>query len=167
MGERRTTNEWTPLLAKSAGSIHKPSGWPTKIGLVALFLLASAFAFLVLFTTKIPDEFKPPFTPSPPRRAYTVAIIGAGPAGISAASELRRLDNGKSTNYIDITIFDRGHIIGGRLTNPVVAGRSTTYGKIFPFDDPRQDPISPEEIAGAPLLSFLGSTAKTSREVGL
>jgi hypothetical protein len=101
------------------------------------------------------------------RLVWIFTSVGAGPAGISAASELRRLDNGKSTNYIDITIFDRGHIIGGRLTNPVVAGRSTTYGKIFPFDDPRQDPISPEEIAGAPLLSFLGSTAKTSREVGL
>jgi hypothetical protein len=61
---------------------------------------------------------------------------------------------------VDITVFERGRAVGGRLV---------AHGNVYPFDDRRLVRVSAGEIAGASLLSFLGSEnmEKRSGEVGL
>ncbi|OTB08811.1 hypothetical protein M426DRAFT_162228 [Hypoxylon sp. CI-4A] len=85
------------------------------------------------------------FTFEPPLPLYSVAIVGAGPAGISAAQHLHR--NVGTNIRLNITLFESAPSIGGQL-----ALNDSTGGQVFPYDDHAQDPITAEDITGSALL---------------
>ncbi|KAI8965942.1 hypothetical protein F5Y11DRAFT_310869 [Daldinia sp. FL1419] len=161
---RHTPSERTSLLAiwKNAdpGDIY-PSA-PPRSSTSGSFVIASIVAFFTLVVglscyfaltrTQARDSFLGP----PP--VHSIAIIGAGPAGISAAEHLyqRAKDRGI---YINITIFESAPIIGGQL-----ALNSSTGGPVFPYDDIAQDPIIAEDIAGTALLWGNPLFTKTSEK---
>ncbi|KAI5926806.1 hypothetical protein F4810DRAFT_489150 [Camillea tinctor] len=86
------------------------------------------------------------FRPAPPPPTFSVAIIGAGPAGIAAAQQLRASTPQRDFR-IDITIFETSSRVGGQL-----AVANPQGGLVFPHDDPLQDPITAEDTAGSALL---------------
>ncbi len=53
-----------------------------------------------------------PLPPLPPDRDERVAVLGAGPAGLAAAAELRKLG-------FAVEIFERGDVMGGVLTQSI------------------------------------------------
>ncbi|KAI2629708.1 hypothetical protein GGR54DRAFT_635889 [Hypoxylon sp. NC1633] len=86
----------------------------------------------------------PPFSAPPP--VYSVAIVGAGPAGISAARYLHHQAVVRDI-YLNITLFESAPVVGGQL-----AFHDSTSGPVFPYDDRAQDPIIAEDITGTALL---------------
>ncbi|KAI1083210.1 hypothetical protein F5B20DRAFT_529057 [Whalleya microplaca] len=82
----------------------------------------------------------------PPCPTYSVAIIGAGPAGISAAQHLWRSAAAHHV-CIDTTIFESAPVIGGQL-----ALNASDGGPVFPYDDTSLDPLTAEDIAGNALI---------------
>ncbi|KAI0851452.1 hypothetical protein F5Y00DRAFT_9609 [Daldinia vernicosa] len=106
------------------------------------FLLSAAFIYFVpIFFGLIKSIFV-----SPPPPIHAIAIIGAGPAGICAAQHLYHKANARGI-HVNITIFESAPLIGGQL-----ALNSSTGSQVFPYDDPTQDPIIAEDIAGTGLL---------------
>ncbi|KAK7746188.1 hypothetical protein SLS62_009478 [Diatrype stigma] len=85
------------------------------------------------------------FWPAPP--TYSVAIIGAGPAGLSAAHHLRNSPAAGGAHY-DITLFEAGPSVGGKLA----FFDSNGSGRTFPYNDITLDPITAEDIAGPALM---------------
>ncbi|KAI0817967.1 hypothetical protein GGR55DRAFT_622828 [Xylaria sp. FL0064] len=81
-----------------------------------------------------------------PLPTYSVAIIGAGPAGISAAQHLH---NSPSARYVqfNVTIYESSPVVGGAL-----ALHETNGSYIYPKDDPTQNAITAEDIAGTTLM---------------
>ncbi|KAI2784828.1 hypothetical protein F4815DRAFT_454379 [Daldinia loculata] len=151
---RGSPSEQTPLLPTKIQlrqvhiDIPRPSY--TRIGewfiVILLFLLF--FLTLATFIYFIPTLFgliKGIFVVPPPP-IHAIAIIGAGPAGISAAQHLYHKANARGI-HVNITIFESRPLIGGQL-----ALNSSTGGQVFPYDDPTQDPIIAEDIAGTGLL---------------
>ncbi|RYP87368.1 hypothetical protein DL769_000572 [Monosporascus sp. CRB-8-3] len=84
--------------------------------------------------------------------SYSVAIIGAGPAGISAAAHLRNSPGARGVDF-EITLFEAGSSIGGQLAQ---FGSSDSSGggggPVFPYNDSALDPLCAEDVAGPALL---------------
>ncbi|KAI1490677.1 hypothetical protein F5X96DRAFT_523095 [Biscogniauxia mediterranea] len=99
-----------------------------------LFTGSGYLGFLLLSYIKL--HFGPP-------PVYSVAIIGAGPAGIAAAYQLKS----SSPEQFDITIFETAPRVGGQLVLT-----NSNGGLVFPHDDPLQDPITAEDATGSALL---------------
>ncbi|KAH7687718.1 Flavin monooxygenase FMO protein [Dioscorea alata] len=67
-----------------------------------------------MLSSLIPRSLPPSVPSSPPRTLRSVAIIGAGAAGLAAARELRREGHG-------VVVFERGAEVGGTwIYNPTV-----------------------------------------------
>ena len=60
----------------------------------------------MMFGGRVTDRLRPWAAPRPPDDSPTIAVIGAGPAGLATAALLRRVG-------MDTTIFDRSDQIGG------------------------------------------------------
>lgn len=88
------------------------------------------------------DKQKLPFTPAPPN-GLSVAVVGAGPAGLSCAGELAR----------------RGYAVTVLEKNPLPGGLST-YGIVVMREPIR---VALEEVA---LIEALGVEIRTGVEVG-
>ncbi|KAI0428857.1 hypothetical protein F5Y09DRAFT_311925 [Xylaria sp. FL1042] len=103
---------------------------------VAIFLFLWAVCSISSLMANPPDTLP----------AYRVAIIGAGPAGISAARQLR---NSPSALYVqfNITIYDAKPVVGG-----VLALHETNGSSIFPKNELMQNSITAEDIAGTALM---------------
>ncbi|KAI3343137.1 hypothetical protein F4824DRAFT_132246 [Ustulina deusta] len=84
---------------------------------------------------------------SEPLPTYNVAIVGAGPAGISAAQHLRNSRAARTSVHFNITIYESKPVLGGALALHHANGSS-----VFPKDDPNQSPITAEDIAGTALM---------------
>lgn len=84
-----------------------------------------------------------PFTPEAPR-GKTVAVIGAGPAGLSCAGELAK-------RGFDVTVFERKPFAGGLSTYGIVALREPVG-------------VALEEVE---FIERLGVTVRTGVDVGL
>ncbi|KAI9737830.1 MAG: hypothetical protein M1834_009199 [Cirrosporium novae-zelandiae] len=108
----------------------------------SIFLLIAFIFFTGIYF--LPPPSAPPGFPESPA---SIAIIGAGPAGIAAASTLNRLSRQKKIP-INVTIYEQKHAIGGRL----VLSDETQTTDVFPFNDHTQAPIEPEDLAGPSLL---------------
>ncbi|KAI2640549.1 hypothetical protein GGS26DRAFT_165408 [Hypomontagnella submonticulosa] len=126
------------------------------------FLIGAGIFFLVIFVLLryLPNLgmlFPPHAIPPPP--IFSIAIVGAGPAGISAARHLHRKALVRDI-HLNITLFESAPLVGGQL-----ALNASTGGPVFPHDDPTQDPISAEDIAGTALLWANPLFTKTSEEV--
>ncbi|KAI1428374.1 hypothetical protein F5Y12DRAFT_782783 [Xylaria sp. FL1777] len=82
----------------------------------------------------------------PGAAAISNSLLGAGPAGISAAQYLR---NSPTARYVrfNITIYESKPVLGGAL-----ALHDTNGSSIFPKDDPMQSPITAEDISGTALM---------------
>ncbi|KAI0135551.1 hypothetical protein F4814DRAFT_27164 [Daldinia grandis] len=111
------------------------------VGILFLFIITALIYFIPTFSGLIKSIFV-----APPPTIHAIAIIGAGPAGISAAQHLYHKANARGI-YVNITIFESAPLIGGQL-----ALNSSTGSQVFPYDDPAQDPIIAEDIAGTGLL---------------
>ncbi|KAH8887883.1 FAD/NAD(P)-binding domain-containing protein [Thozetella sp. PMI_491] len=72
----------------------------------------------------------------------SVAVIGAGPAGLACALSLQKFSKDSGLN-ISVTVFEAADVLGGRLS------LGTT---VYPYNDAAQDPISAEDIAGNIIL---------------
>ncbi|XXG94686.1 hypothetical protein Hte_000943 [Hypoxylon texense] len=111
---------------------------------LTIFFLFFAFLYkvlLLILSTISPHET----IPAPPP-TYSVAIIGAGPAGISAAQYLHNKARSLDIRF-NITLFESAPSIGGQL-----ALNDSTGGPVFPYNDRTQDPIIAEDIAGTALM---------------
>ncbi|KAI1482733.1 hypothetical protein F4774DRAFT_246655 [Daldinia eschscholtzii] len=128
------------------------------------FLELLVFALIVTFIFYIPSlcRFLKSRFVVPPPPVYSVAIIGAGPAGICAAQHLYHTAWARGV-HVSTTIFESAPVIGGQL-----ALNSSTGSPVFPYDDPTQDPIIAEDIAGTALLwgnpLFTKTSEKTLRD---
>ncbi|KAI1661449.1 hypothetical protein F4813DRAFT_347579 [Daldinia decipiens] len=148
---RRLPSEQTPLLQTKIQlrqvhiDIPRPSY--TRIGewFIVVILLFLTLATFIYFIPTLIGLIKSIFVVPPPP-IYAIAIIGAGPAGISAAQHLYHKAKARGI-YVNITIFESAPLIGGQL-----ALNSSTGSQVFPYDDPTQDPIIAEDIAGTGLL---------------
>ena len=109
------------------GGDHKP----IEIGRLQRFAMDHIYA-----------KRKLPFTPAPPN-GLRVAVVGAGPAGLSCAGELAKL------GYA-VTVFEK---------NPLPGGLST-YGIVVMREPIR---VALEEVA---LIEALGVEIKTGVEIG-
>ncbi|KAI1107786.1 hypothetical protein F4804DRAFT_328813 [Jackrogersella minutella] len=143
---RPRLNEQTPLLSNVVKSTpsetqHTPDP-PLYLQIIPLLILAVAAFFLYKFFFGGSASL-PPVPDSP---IYSVAIIGAGPAGISAAQHLH-LKSIEKGIHLNITLFESGPLLGGQL-----ALNASTGDPVFPYDDPAQNPISAEDIAGTALV---------------
>ncbi|KAI1208785.1 uncharacterized protein F4807DRAFT_429434 [Annulohypoxylon truncatum] len=141
---QRLRSERTPLIPSAVNSksipdvvVKPPLACLQLLGLVLFFL---PFFFLYHFFSGGPS------LPPPPIPTYSVAIIGAGPAGISAAQHLYCNSRGRRF-HLNITLFESAPSIGGQL-----ALNASTGGPVFPYDDDEQNPISAEDIAGTALV---------------
>ncbi|KAI0176314.1 hypothetical protein GGR52DRAFT_355381 [Hypoxylon sp. FL1284] len=121
--------------------------------LAALFLFGSFVYKILLRILSAVFSHGPPPDPLP---TYSVAIIGAGPAGISAAQYLHF----KAGDRLKVTLFEAGPSIGGQL-----ALNDSTGRPVFPFDDRTQDPITAEDIAGTALMWGNPLYTKTSEDI--
>ncbi|KAI2638115.1 hypothetical protein GGS21DRAFT_455979 [Xylaria nigripes] len=83
---------------------------------------------------------------SPPVPTYSVAIIGAGPAGIAAARHLRNSPAVRGVE-LKITLYESKPIIGG-----VLAFHDANGNFVLTKDDPMLGPITAEDIAGTALM---------------
>ncbi|KAI1455694.1 hypothetical protein F4805DRAFT_459529 [Annulohypoxylon moriforme] len=139
---QRSWSEQTPLISKSTSNqVAKPFSMCLQLlGLVIVFL---PFFFLYNLFFGGPSRLS---TPPPPLPTYSVAIIGAGPAGISAAQHLYQKSGGRDFN-LNITLFESAPAIGGQLVL-----NASTGGLVFPYDDDEQSPITAEDIAGTALV---------------
>ncbi|KAL7629307.1 hypothetical protein AAE478_000827 [Parahypoxylon ruwenzoriense] len=157
--------EQTPLFGYIVESIPD-SGRPTgrafqglDVLRAALFSISSISFLLVLYMILTGTlSFNIPATLPPPLPTYSVAIIGAGPAGISAAQHLLRSTATRDIRF-NITIFESSPLIGGQL-----ALNDSTGGPVFPYNDPRQDPITAEDVAGTALVWGSPLFTKASEE---
>ncbi|KAI3329279.1 hypothetical protein HD806DRAFT_530676 [Xylariaceae sp. AK1471] len=113
---------------------------------VILFATALALACSIWLLTSLPYFSRIPPLPTP--STYNVAIVGAGPAGIAAAQHLRLSSAGRDDVRFNITIFESKPVIGGVLAFKDSKGSFS----VFPKDDPRQSPITAEDIAGKALM---------------
>ncbi|KAI0889932.1 uncharacterized protein GGS22DRAFT_149544 [Annulohypoxylon maeteangense] len=138
-------SERTPLVSKP--EIHQEvmpfSACLQLLGLIVFFL---PFIFLYNLFFGGPSLPSPPPPPPPPIPTYSVAIIGAGPAGISATQHLYLESRGRDF-HLNITLFESAPVIGGQLALNASAG-----GLVFPYDDDEQSPIIAEDIAGTALV---------------
>ncbi|KAI1469947.1 uncharacterized protein F4812DRAFT_420990 [Daldinia caldariorum] len=137
---------------------------PPDTVILEYFLLFLSFA-LVVCVIGLPIFFLlhrgpvvPPLPPPPPP-VHSIAIVGAGPAGICAAQHLYHQAEARDI-HVNITIFESAPLIGGQL-----ALNSSTGGPVFPYDDPAQNPIIAEDIAGTALLWGNPLFTKTSEKI--
>ncbi|KAF3062205.1 putative prenylcysteine oxidase 1 precursor protein [Daldinia childiae] len=151
---RPSPSEQTPLLQTKIQirqvHINIPRPSYTRIGewFIVILVFVLFFGLLATFIYLIPTIFgfiKGIFV-APPPPIHAIAIIGAGPAGICAAQDLYHKANARGI-HVNITIFESAPLIGGQL-----ALNSSTGSQVFPYDDPTQDPIIAEDIAGTGLL---------------
>ncbi|KAI1382207.1 hypothetical protein F4677DRAFT_440008 [Hypoxylon crocopeplum] len=163
------SNEQSPLL----GHRDKPESTSVRIAeaicqcFLTLLMLAviPGICLLVWYLYKLGSTSRPPFAAPPynphppPLLNYSVAIIGAGPAGISAAQHLRRR-TAAGNIHLNIALFESAPVIGGQLALSDSAG-----GPLFLRDDHTLDPITAEDIAGAALLHCNPLFTKTSEEI--
>ncbi|ORY64385.1 uncharacterized protein BCR38DRAFT_485542 [Pseudomassariella vexata] len=167
---KRQPHEGTPLLASTAASSYShassshtqasfgqgATGYPKQSlqsglstrGLIgdvcALALACLALVVVVQGLIYSVSTYNP--TPAAPVPTYSVAIIGAGPAGVSAAYHLRAFEVSEKFK-LNITVLESAPSIGGRLA--LIDSRGE---RAIPYDDPAQDPISAEDIAGPALM---------------
>ncbi|KAI2467745.1 hypothetical protein F4781DRAFT_401008 [Annulohypoxylon bovei var. microspora] len=137
-------SEQTPLFSSGVNSKSTPNREAKHLSRCLHLLVLIVFFLPFFFLYNL--FFGGPSSPPPPRPTYSVAIIGAGPAGISAAQHLH-LKSIVRDYHLNITLFESSPIIGGQL-----ALNSSTGGLVFPYDDPDQSPITAEDIAGTALV---------------
>ncbi|GAP87381.1 putative prenylcysteine oxidase 1 precursor protein [Rosellinia necatrix] len=135
-----SASERAPLLAKSgAEGVH----FPVRGRTARLVILTTAFLAMIWCPVyfwrfiAVPPDSVP---------TYSVAIIGAGPAGVAAAQHIRTSPAARYVRF-NITLYESKHIVGGAL-----ALHHTNESSIFPKEDPMQDPITAEDIAGTSLM---------------
>ncbi|KAI1768252.1 hypothetical protein GGR53DRAFT_478445 [Hypoxylon sp. FL1150] len=150
-------NEQTPLFKPKTHEHEQPgSSEPCSslflgtlylaIQLVILSLLVFFLYKILLLIVSAISAISPHETIPTPPPIYSVAIIGAGPAGISAAQYLQRKAGGLDIRF-NITLFESAPSIGGQL-----ALNDSAAGPVFPYNDRTQDPIIAEDVAGAALM---------------
>ncbi|AKF11054.1 flavin monoamine oxidase family protein [Sandaracinus amylolyticus] len=64
-----------------------------------------------------------------PRRSLRIAVVGAGPSGLTAAQTLRDL------GYRNVTVFEREDRVGGKVHSLRAGGRVTELGAVFASPD--------------------------------
>lgn len=113
-----TVHEQTPLVSRQDQENHVQPRHPlrarVKTILFALLIASVIFSLVELFQSTHHFEF--------PVSTSRIAIIGAGPAGISTAFTLAQQFKGSKKHVIDITIFDKSLRIGGRMVPDLKAG---------------------------------------------
>ncbi|KAI0486544.1 hypothetical protein F4859DRAFT_511535 [Xylaria cf. heliscus] len=135
--------EREPLLSSRHAQSHRvtgnPNAWRVTIAIIALHLVTGIYVlrFLVYHWGSV-------HVPPAPLPTYSVAIIGAGPAGIAAAQHLR---NSHAARYFTITIYESRPVIGGAL-----AIHDTNGSSVFPKNDQTQGAITAEDITGNALM---------------
>ncbi|KAI1383237.1 uncharacterized protein F4822DRAFT_434356 [Hypoxylon trugodes] len=100
--------------------------------------------FFIIFVCVHQFNLSGAWTFTPP--TISIAIIGAGPAGISAAQHLH-VNAALRNIRLNITLFESNPLIGGQLALNDSKGR-----QVYPYDDPTQNPIAAEDITGPALL---------------
>ncbi|KAI1808310.1 hypothetical protein F4811DRAFT_291245 [Daldinia bambusicola] len=160
---RTLPSERTPLVRTEykIRQVHIDIPRPPYARISEYFFLFLGFAFVVCILC-IPIFFllpKGPVVPPPPPPIHSIAIVGAGPAGICAAQHLYHQAQARGI-HVDITIFESSLLIGGQL-----ALNSSTGGPVFPYDDSTQDPIIAEDIAGTALLWGNPLFTKTTEKI--
>ncbi|KAI0842115.1 hypothetical protein F5Y06DRAFT_292937 [Hypoxylon sp. FL0890] len=152
-------NEQTPLFGTVKGS--RPASclihWPTYECLAALLILVVPIVLFFSLYTVLSGPFHS--APLPPPPTYSVAIVGAGPAGISALQHLYLASRNRGI-HVNITIFESAPFIGGQL-----ALNDSTGSPVFPYGDPDQHPITAEDIAGTALVWSNPLFTKTSEAI--
>ncbi|KAI1780018.1 hypothetical protein F4818DRAFT_401495 [Hypoxylon cercidicola] len=163
-------NEQTPLLKRDRDSESSlENGTSICLGLISLVIqlaIIVLFGFalykilLLILSTISPHAAipAPPLLPLLPP-TYSVAIIGAGPAGISAAQYLHSKAGSLDVRF-NITLFESAPSIGGQL-----ALNDSTGGPVFPYNDRTQDPIIAEDIAGSALMWSNPLFTKASEQI--
>ncbi|KAI0898364.1 hypothetical protein F4806DRAFT_458086 [Annulohypoxylon nitens] len=145
---QRLRSERTPLIPTAGSSKSTSSGEVAPLS-ACLSMLCFLLGWVVLFLPFFflyHHFFGGPSLPPPPIPTYSVAVIGAGPAGISAAQHLYQ--NSRYRNFkLNVTVFESAPVIGGQL-----ALHATTGGQVFPYSDEEQRPITAEDIAGTALV---------------
>ncbi|KAI1499164.1 hypothetical protein F5X99DRAFT_293358 [Biscogniauxia marginata] len=149
----------TPVIPRTSSTTSRRlnwtriCGWFMNIGEFALGFLLLALAIFILCSLGylafvllriLLSYFSPTLPASPP--TYSVAIIGAGPAGIAAAQQLKFSATAGDIRF-NVTLFEAAPRVGGQLSLADSEG-----GLVFPHGDPFQDPITAEDITGAALL---------------
>ncbi|KAI1345176.1 hypothetical protein F5Y15DRAFT_19578 [Xylariaceae sp. FL0016] len=138
---RRGTRRWNTGSLRCSGRVLKLTTFVTLAFLfLVVFMLLSMLAGLPLGI-----GWRTPALPAPPP-TYTVAIIGAGPGGIAAAQQLYCSPH-KGNIRFNITVYESKPVIGG-----VLSVSDANESLVYPYEDPTQDPITPEDIAGRALL---------------
>ncbi|KAI1416056.1 hypothetical protein F5Y13DRAFT_155960 [Hypoxylon sp. FL1857] len=158
-------NEQSPLLRQRghSGGDSKPASDQVNfhashciILLLLLTIFTAIFWYLYHIISGISTSH--PYIPSPPP-VYSIAIVGAGPAGISALQHLY-LGSKNRGLHVNITLFESAPLIGGQL-----ALNDSTGRPVFPYDDPDGIPITAEDIAGTALVWGNPLFTKTSEAI--
>ncbi|CAJ2501827.1 Uu.00g046800.m01.CDS01 [Anthostomella pinea] len=132
--------------------VRERSCWDLKFKRCTACALMFMFSTLILLCVILPVlpfllqlDWLPSRVP-PPIPTYSVAIIGAGPAGIAAAQHLKCSQAAQGVHF-NITVYEAKPHVGGQL-----ALNGSQDGLVYPYDDPRQEPMTAEDIAGTALL---------------
>jgi len=65
----------------------------------------------------------------PPRKSLRIAVVGAGPSGLSAADTL------KSLGYQNVTVFEKNDRVGGKVYSYRSGGQVSELGAVFASPD--------------------------------
>ncbi|OTA64573.1 hypothetical protein K449DRAFT_270730 [Hypoxylon sp. EC38] len=151
-------NEQTPLVVhvkRSEPASYQPR-WPISECLLVL-LIISICVTVFFFLYRTLSGYVPTIPVLP--RTYSVAIVGAGPAGVSALQHLY-LESRNRNIHLNVTLFEASPLIGGQL-----ALNDSTGGPVFPYNDPEQAPIIAEDITGTALAWSNPLFTKSSEEI--
>ena len=101
---------------------HPPLVLPNPLSLSSLFLSLPSLSLSSLSLSLPPSLFSLPLPSSPSPQDYDCLIVGAGPAGLSAAIRLKQLAVEKGTD-VSVCVLEKGsevgsHILSGNVFEP-------------------------------------------------